>query len=328
MKIDVHAHLTDQDYLNDLVDTLGLSAESTADGKTLFRRNGYSVTWARSDMYDLDARLRDMDAKRIDLRVLSLSTPNVYPWPHQKQIEVCRGINDALYRICRAHPDRFVGFASLPLIDTEASLTELDRSMNELDMRGIVIGSNIDGVQLDHPELEPIWAKFDALRLPVFEHPMFPKQDAGYEGFELPLRVGLIFDTTLSAARLIYSGIFERYPNFPYIMAHSGGALPTVLERLDNGYRLFPDCRRFISKLPSEYAKALYYDTTAFGEKALCFLLDVVGADHVLFGTDDPYINADTSYIDRLPITAEERQKIFSGNASQIINLGSRTRTV
>ena len=322
MKIDIHAHIADQEYLDDLVDILGLMAERTPDGKTLYRRNGYSVTWARSDMFDVDARLRDMDAKGIDLRVLSLSTPNVYPWPRHKQIEIARRINEALHRVCQAHPDRFIGFASLPLVDTQASLTEMDRSLNELDMKGIVIGSNIDGVQLDHPSFEPVWARIDALHLPVFEHPMFPKDDAGLEGFELPLRVGLIFDTTLSAARLIYSGIFERYKNFPYIMAHSGGALATILERLDNGYRLFPDCRRFISKLPSEYAKDLYYDTTVFGEKALHFLINVVGADHVLFGTDDPYINTDSSYVDRLSISETEKDKIFSINARRILGLG------
>ena len=105
---------------------------------------------------------------------------------------------------------------------------------------------------------------------------MFPKNDDGLEGFELPLRLGLIFDTTLVATRLIYSGVFQRYPHFPYILAHTGGALLMALERLDNGYRLFPDCRKYISELPSEYAKRLNYDATAFGQNALMLAVDTV----------------------------------------------------
>jgi aminocarboxymuconate-semialdehyde decarboxylase len=268
MNVDVHSHIVDRDYLEDLVSTLRLETETTDDGKRLFKRNGSTVAWSRADMFDPDQRLREMDEKGIAVRILSLSAPNVYLWDGVAQLKAARHINDVLAKWCRQHPDRFIGLASLPLKDVEASLYELDRCRNELGMKGVVIGSNIDGLQLDDPKFQPIWSKINELRLPVFEHPMFPNSNAAFDGFELPLRLGLIFDTTLAATRLIYSGIFERFPDFPYIMAHTGGALLMALERLDNGYRLFPDCRRYINKLPSEYAKRLYYDTTAFDEKS------------------------------------------------------------
>jgi aminocarboxymuconate-semialdehyde decarboxylase len=319
MKIDFHSHIVDRQYLDELIDTLSLTATQTPDGKTLYRHRGHTVAWVRDDMFDLDARLRDMDSKGIDVRVMSLSTPNVYLWSADAQIAVTRRINDAMARICRAHPDRFLGLASLPMRNVDAALQELDRSVGELGMRGIVIGSNIDGLQLDDPSFERIWARIDELRLPVFEHPMFPKEEAGMEGFELPLRLGFIFDTTLAATRLIYSGVFERYPNFPYIMAHTGGALAMVMERLDNGYRLFPDCQRYISKLPSVYARKLYYDTTAFGSEAIQFVINVVGVDRILFGTDDPFIGSDTAHVDRLPLDALDKAKILGGNALRLL---------
>ena len=321
MKVDVHSHIVDRKYLDDLVSTLGLETESTSDGKRLFRRNGSTVAWSRPDMFEIDQRLREMDKKEIAVRVMSLSAPNIYLWDDADQIEAARHINDALRKLCRQHPDRFIGLASLPLKDIEGSLVELDRCISELDMKGVIIGSNIDGLQLDDPKFHPIWARINELRLPVFEHPMFPNNSAGLEGFELPLRLGLIFDTTLCATRLIYSGVFERYPDFPYIMAHTGGALLMALARLDNGYRLFPDCRRYINKLPSEYAKRLYYDTTAFDEKALSFALNVVGPERLLFGTDDPFIDADTSHVTKLPISAADKKQILGANAARIFGL-------
>jgi aminocarboxymuconate-semialdehyde decarboxylase len=321
MKIDVHAHIVDRDYVEDLTRTLGLEAQPTGDGKTLFRHHGYTVAWSRDDMYDIPERLRQMDRKRIDVRVLSLSTPNVYLWDEPAQIEVARKINDALARLCRAHPDRFVGLASLPLSNVDAALRELDRAIGELGMKGVMIGSNVDGLSLDDPKFEPLWKKIDTLRLPVFEHPMFPRETSHLQDYELPLRVGLIFDTTLVATRLIYSGVFERYPNFPYIMAHTGGALLMLLERLDNGYRLFPDCRKHISRLPSEYAARLYYDTTAFGATALRLALDTVGSSQLLFGTDDPYIDADTAHVDRLSLSQKDQDAVFAGNARRLLRL-------
>jgi aminocarboxymuconate-semialdehyde decarboxylase len=321
MNVDVHSHIVDRQYLDDLVSTLGLETESTADGKRLFRRNGCTVAWSRPDMFDTDQRLLQMDKKDIAVRVLSLSAPNVYLWDEADQVATARHINDVLAKLCRQHPDRFIGLASLPLKDIDASLVELDRCIHELGMKGVTIGSNIDGLQLDDPKLDPIWARINALRLPVFEHPMFPNNSAGFEGFELPLRLGLIFDTTLAATRLIYSGVFERYPDFPYIMAHTGGALLMALARLDNGYRLFPDCRRYINKSPSEYAKRLYYDTTAFGEEALSLALNTVGPQQLLFGTDDPFIDADTSHVTKLPISAADKKQILGANAVRIFGL-------
>lgn len=318
MTIDVHAHYVDRAYLTALRAGLQLTLAPTEDGKTLYRHQGYTVAWTREDMFDIAHRLGEMDRKGIDLRVLSVSTPNVYPLTASEQIAQARRLNDGLAALCAEHPTRFAGFASLPLADVAASLSELDRAVGELGMQGVMIGSNIDGVPLTDPRLEPVWKRIDALRLPVFEHPMFPKDTSDLNEFELPLRVGLIFDTTLAATRMIYAGIFERYPNFPYIMAHTGGALPMLFERLDNGYRLFPDCRRHIGQLPSEYAKRLYYDTCAFDREALMLAIRLVGTSQLLFGTDDPFIDSDRSHVRRLPISDADKAAIETGNATRI----------
>ena len=322
MKIDVHAHFIDPRYVDELRSTLGLQAQETGDGKTLWRQDGFTVAWSRPDMFDIDERLRLMDRLGIDIRVLSLSTPSVYQWKGVEQIRIARHLNDVLAKICRAHPDRFIGLATLPLDDVDASLAELARCVDELGMRGAAIGSNVDGVPLSEAKFEPLWARLDAQKLPVFEHPMFPKDTSNLREFELPLRVGLIYETTLVATRLIYSGVFERYPNFPYILAHTGGALLMLLERLDNGFRLFPDCRRYIDKLPSTYARKLYYDTTAFDKNALMLAAKTIGVQQMLFGTDDPFISADTAHVDQLDLTDDEKADIFGRTAARLFGVG------
>ena len=113
MNVDVHSHIVDRQYLDDLVSTLGLETESTGDGKTLFRRNGCTVAWSRTDMFEADQRLIEMDKKDIAVRILSLSAPNIYLWDKASQPAAARHINDVLAKLCRRHPDRFIGLASL-----------------------------------------------------------------------------------------------------------------------------------------------------------------------------------------------------------------------
>src|SRR5215472_7736588 len=153
MTIDIHGHFVDPHYLDELQRVMRLEVEKTSDGKTLMRHNGYTLAWTRPDMFDMDHRLRDMDAKGIATRVLSVSTPGVYPWRGDAQVAMTRHVNDMLAKDCRAHPDRFIGFASLPLHDIDASLAEIDRATAELGMKGVAIGSNIDGPPLNDARL-------------------------------------------------------------------------------------------------------------------------------------------------------------------------------
>ncbi|WP_313807878.1 amidohydrolase family protein [Sphingobium sp.] len=321
MRIDIHAHFIDRPYVQELTDLLGLTASEGNKGQVLLRRGKTTYAWYREEMFDENARLRKMDTQGIDMRVLSLSAPNIYDWPAADQPQLARRINDETARMVRAHSDRFQGFATMPLADVDASLVELARAMDELDMRGIVIGSNIGGKPLDHPDLEPFWAEINRRRTPVFEHPMLPLGAEHMDAYELPIRVGFVYETTTALTRMIYGGVFERYPDFPFIVAHTGGALLSLLQRLDNGYHLFPDCREHISQLPSVYAKRLYFDTCAFQPSVINMAREIVGSDRLLFGTDDPFLSAGPEYLEDMDLQAAETVRIMSGNAIAMLGL-------
>jgi aminocarboxymuconate-semialdehyde decarboxylase len=324
MKIDVHAHIVDRAYIEALSALKGLTASAGAKGQILLRHGNHTYAWYREEMFDIGSRLRDMDRLGIDRRILSLSTPNVYEWKETSQIAMARQINDALARILRAHPDRFSGLASLPIgAGADAALAELERCVSELGMAGVALGSNVGGMALDDPCLDPIWSRINLLRLPVFEHPMFPVNTAGMEAYELPLRVGFVFDTTLALTRMIYSGVFARYADFPFVVAHTGGALLTILERLDNGYRLFPDCREKINELPSVYAKRLYFDSCSFYRPALRMALEIVGPEHILWGSDDPYIGASAEHVESLDLPEADKRLMLGGNAARLFHLAA-----
>jgi aminocarboxymuconate-semialdehyde decarboxylase len=322
LNIDIHAHIVTRDYVDRLAKKFRLSPTKTDTGQVLLRQGSTTFTWYREDMFDEDARLRQMDDQGIAMRVLSLSSPGVYDFPRDEQVELARLVNDETARVIRRNPDRFQGLATLPLGDVAASIAELRRALDDLGMSGIAIGTHVAGKPLDHPDFEPFWREVNSRRAPVFEHPMLPLGAEHMTDYELPIRVGFVYETTTAITRMIYGGIFERYPDFPFITAHTGGAALALMERLDNGYRLFPDCRRYISQLPSVYIKRLYFDTCSFFAPVIMMARDIVGSDRLLFGSDYPFISADARHVESLAISAEEKAAILGGNAKRLLSIG------
>jgi len=321
MIIDVHAHIVDASYLEELKTLLGLSVTHENEGAVFLKHKGTTVAWYRDSFFSVDERLKVMDAQGVDMRLLSLSSPSVYDWDEPNQIRMARHINDGIAKACRAHPDRFRGLATLPMANIEACVQELDRVMADPLFVGIAIGSHIAGMPLNDPKLDPFWQIVSERGLPVVEHPMAPLGADHMNEFELPIRVGFVYETTTAATRMIYGGVFERYPNIKLVLPHTGGTLLPLLQRLDNGYRIFPDCRKHITKLPSEYAKNLYYDTCSFYTPMLEMARSIVGTGQLLFGSDEPFICADTSHVTKLDWPDEDIRNILGENARNLFKI-------
>jgi aminocarboxymuconate-semialdehyde decarboxylase len=279
-------------------------------------------------MTDVAKRLEDMDRFGIDVEVLSLSTPNVFFVEGKAQAEVARMVNDAYADLGAKHPGRFLGLASIPMDDPDAALRELERALDELRMQGVVLLSNIRGRALADPVYRPFLEEADRRRLCVFVHPMIPVAAEAFTEYVLGPIVGFPFDTTVAIAKLCYAGVFRQLPNIRWLVAHAGGAVPYLMERLDSGWRDFAECRVNIDEPPSVYLKRLYYDTVTFSPHNLRLLREQVGADHMVMGSDYPHllgsIEKAVSSIEAMDFTAREKERVFSGTALEIMNNAAR----
>jgi aminocarboxymuconate-semialdehyde decarboxylase len=321
LRIDIHAHFVERFYYEALERLPGVAVEHRNSGLSFLLRNGRPWLPFRDEMFDPEEQLRDMDRKNIDLRILSLSTPSVYEFDPQTRIELCRQLNDRVIEITAKRPDRFRAFASLPLPDVDASLVELNRISAALEVVGITLGSNLAGMPLSDLSLERLWAAFDKLKIPVAEHPMVPVFAAAMDEFALGVRVGFVLDTSLAVSRMIYAGVFERYPNFPFIVAHTGMAFIELMERLDNGFRHYADCQKHITRLPSEFSKNFYYDSCSFFAPAIEMARNIFGPEQLMFGTDFPFIDQGPGHVEAVSIPRHEKDMILGGNAQRLFKL-------
>jgi aminocarboxymuconate-semialdehyde decarboxylase len=325
MRYDLHTHYYPASFFDLIRNTPGeFSFGADPTGRTIIRHRGARFFGVTAAMTDPALRLADMDRVGIDVEVLSLSTPNVFFAEPAGQAEVARIVNDGYAELIARHPTRFKGFASIPMDAPDAALRELDRALGELELNGVVLLSNIRGRPLTDPSYRPFFEEANRRRLCIFLHPMIPVASEVFDEYVLGPLIGFPFDTSLAVARMCFSGMFRDFPDIRWVIGHLGGAIPYLMERLDNGYRDFAECRVHIDALPSTYLKRLHYDTVSFSGPALRMVRDLVGADHMVMGSDYPHmlgsIDRAVTSIEGLDIPAHEKQAMFSATALRILN--------
>ncbi len=312
MKIDVHSHFYPQGY----VETI----------RQFDSEKGSKITGVNFPLWrSTGERIELMDKFGIDVEILSLSAPNVYFEDDPLSLELAQRTNEFVAELSRKYPDRFVGMASVPMLNMNDAMTELHRAINQLDLKGVVIGSNINGKRPDAPEFEPLFAEIERMGQPIFIHPMSPVNGAQSEDYKLTALLHLPFETTICVTRLIFAGLFERHPNLSMILPHLGGTLPFLFTRIDLGFKSYKECREKTSRLPSEYLREFYYETAvSFGRPTLLCTADLVGMEHIMFGTDYPFqrqVGDTITAVEALNPKPEIRDKIFSGNARSLFKL-------
>jgi aminocarboxymuconate-semialdehyde decarboxylase len=225
----------------------------------------------------------------VDRQVLTLTTPGTHVETPRRAAELAKLVNDTFATAVAVSASRYSALATLPLNDPAASAVELERCITSLKLRGAMVFSNVGGAALADRRFWPIYEVAEAHRAILYIHPTHPVGvEAMTENWLMPL-VGFLFDTTLAAAKLVFSGVVEQFPRITWVLGHLGGAIPYLAERLDRGYQAFRECREHIRKPPSEYLKTqFYYDTVNFDAHALQLAIAFAGADHLLAGSDYP----------------------------------------
>ena len=326
MIIDVHNHFYPPEYL-DALGPLGSVIKVTRDkdGNPLVHYPGDYNVLVRGHR-DIAYREEVMEAEGVDVQLISLTTPGTHIESPAVAAALATITNDAFARIRDDRGARFVPLATLPLCDPRASLSEYLRATDELGLRGAMLFSNVNGVGLDDQRFWPLYEAANDRNGLLMIHPTYPVGvESMTEYWLMPLN-GFLFDTTLAASKLVFSGVAKRYPRIRWILGHLGGTIPYLAERLDRGYRAFADCRKNIDELPTEYLKRhFYYDTVNFSQGPLKLAIEFAGAEHILAGSDYPHqigsISLMLEALRALPITEAQREAILGGNAKRLLGI-------
>lgn len=274
-------------------------------------------------------RIAHMDRMGIQVQGLSTFVSEYHYWaPAPIGAESARIQNDNLAAAAANYPDRFVPLgATVPLQDVDLAIAEMDRAVDELGFKGLQIGGTVDGHNLDEPGFRPFWAAVEAKGIPVILHPNGYPESQRFGDYFLVNCIGNPLETMVAASRMIFSGLFEEHPGIKLILLHGGGYLPFYASRADHTWKVRPETRISIpDHPPSHYMRMLYYDTVVFQPLYLRHLVEVVGADHVLLGTDFPFDMSETDPLGLIAATdgldESDRTAISGANAARLFRLG------
>src|SRR4030095_13006291 len=243
-KLDLHTHYYPESFFQKIRETPSeFSFDKDPTGQTIIKYRGARFFGVTPPMTDVNKRIEDMDRVGIDVEVVSLSTPNVFFADAKGQPEVAKMMNDAYAELATKHPKRFKGLASIPMDAPDAALDELHRAIDTLKLNGVILLSNIGGKPLTSPEYRQFFEEANRMKLCIFLHPMIPANSDAFREYVLGPIIGFPFDTSLAVARMCYDGMFADFPDIRWIIGHLGGAVPYLMERMDNGFRDFADCR-------------------------------------------------------------------------------------
>ncbi|MFC1958137.1 amidohydrolase family protein [Chloroflexota bacterium] len=328
LKIDAYSHIVTKKYW-DALNKVAPSPHRYLDTPPLF---------------DLDYRFRIMDRYDGLVQVLTLGFPAIEEVADSKQaVDLAKLANDELAKLVWDYPDRFIAaIATIPMNNVDAAWKELDRAINDLQCKGVMVYSNMDGKPLDSPEFMPLYEKMSQYNLPIYIHPQRGEDFPDYQTektskYAIHNVFGWPYDTTVAMARLVFSGILEKYPNLKVITHHCGGMVPFYEQRIIQHYAKFetgPRSRGYtkgFTKPLIEYFKMFYNDTAIHGHSAgLMCAYDFCGAEHLLFGADMPLGDAQVGYrsyrqtvnaIEEMDISEEEKKMIFVDNIRKLLRL-------
>ena len=323
-RIDSHAHVVPPALIEDARKTgasLGVTVEDTERGPAL-QFEGLVHLRPVGGLARLEPRLEWMEQQGLGLQILgswldiqgyTLTAENAATW--------ARLFNESLAELVKAHPGRFAGLATVPVQDGALAARELEYAVRELGFLGVMLATDPVEQDLAKESFEPFWDAVEALDVPIVMHPPTHGFGANIRPSYLAFSLGRTLDTTITTAKLILGGLFDRHPNLKMMLVHGGGYLPYQAARIDNGYRSGAGRPVELQRdKPSDYLPLLYYDNVAVSPPAVRMMHDIVGTEHLLLGSD--YVFAGSAE----PIAANIEEVGFSADQVELMCCGNARR--
>jgi len=326
MNIDLHSHFFPVDALQNPGKFQHRAPKLVLnDGKLSVTSQIGSRSGLGAGAYDPLARIKALDEMKIDLQAISPSPILLFYWEDAAvAAHFSRRQNEAIQDVVKKHPDRFIGFGSVPLQSVSESIA-IAREAKSMGLKGLEIGNAVGDKPLDDPSFEPFFQAAQELDMLLFVHPLEGGLDA-----DDPLSpilgnvLQFTFRTTMMVERMILKGMFEKYPNLRLCLSHGGGLLAFNIWRLDHSYGLRADLQKQLQQKPSQYLKQMYFDTIVHSVAALHYLVKVVGADRVVIGTDYPMGMGDFDSVQKvmqLELSDGDRANILGANAKKALQV-------
>ena len=319
LTVDIHCHcnITELwDLVKDRPESADLrSIANTPVGKKL-------------DVNNVEFRLQQMDQQGIDIQAVSGHVGQYYHWADwDLAAQLVMTQNEKIAQLCAAHPGRFVAIGAVALQHPALAVKQMEYGLKELDMRGFMITGSVDGMELSDPRLHPFWAKAEELGTVIFIHPRnFPAgKDRLAGNGRLDNIIGNPLETTVALSHLIFEGTLDRYPGVKICAAHGGGYLPSYIGRSDHCVQHDERRCKPVGKLPSEYLKQLYFDSLVYTKEQLRHLINEVGPDRIVIGTDFPFAMGDYDSVDTIlsvpGLSDSEREAILGSTAAGLLGI-------
>lgn len=333
MRIDSHTHFFPRAFLEEIGrrgQPFGMELKSGAGGVPALLMNGVPHP-SLLPFISVERHLHRMDASQIDMHVVwQSSRPNVFWADPDLGLALCQIINDEYADLVARYPARFAAIASVPLQDIGRSVAEAERAVTKKRLSGVMTNTNIRGRYLDDPYFWPLYELMQELDAPLFLHPANVFGADKLRDFHLSFLLGLPAETTLSVARMIFSGTLDRFPKLRLFVPHGGGLLPFLAGRLNHGFEVRPECRK-IERSPVEYLDRMLLDSVVYSPDILGFVVQKAGVNHLALGSDYPYDMADehaVSTVMQAGLPASAIDPIMSENIRRFLGLPEESRTL